>query len=69
MSTDHTPMPALTHPLPLESQLKVRMLRDNLNVCKSQLKCKRDELKRLWLEDVKYKKMLKLIDNMLSGYR
>ena len=71
------PMPESTHPLhlhamlhphPLESQMKVRMLRDNLNVCKSQLRCKRDELKRLWLEDVKYKKMLKLIDSMLSGY-
>ena len=69
MSTNHALIPALTHPLPLESQMKVRMLRDNLNVCKSQLKCKRDELKRLWLEDVKYKKMLKLIDNMLSGCR
>ncbi len=49
---------------PVDSQAKVHMLKEHLQQCKSLLKCKRDELKRLWLDDVKHKKMLKMIDNM-----
>ena len=47
-----------------ESQSKVRMLKDNLQVCKAQLRCKRDELKRLWLDEIKYKQMLKIVDQV-----
>lgn len=49
---------------PLESQMKVRMLRENLQISKSQLHCKREALKRLWFDEVKYKKMLKLVDQV-----
>ena len=48
----------------VDSQAKVHMLKNSLQVCKTQLRCKREELKRLWLDEVKYKKMLKLIDEM-----
>lgn len=40
------------------------MLKTGLTSCKTLLRCKRDELKRLWLEDVKFKHMLKMIDSM-----
>ena len=48
----------------LESQMKVRMLRENLQISKTQLHCKREALKRLWFDEVKYKKMLKLVDQV-----
>lgn len=47
-----------------ESQAKIRSVKISLSSCKSLLRCKRDELKRLWLEDVKYKNMLQMIDSM-----
>ena len=47
-----------------DSQEKIRTLKKNLQSCKSLLRCKREELKRLWLEDVRFKHMLKLIDTM-----
>ncbi|KAL5471350.1 hypothetical protein EMCRGX_G029456 [Ephydatia muelleri] len=47
-----------------ESQDKVRLVKSHLTSCKSLLRCKRDELKRLWLEDQKYKHMLKLLEKM-----
>lgn len=61
-----------------ESQDKVRLVKSHLTLCKTLLRCKRDELKRLWLEDQKYKHMLKLIEkiekvhevpNLLVKYR
>lgn len=47
-----------------DSEEKIRMLKTSLQSCKNLLRCKREELKRLWLEDVKYKHMLKMIDTM-----
>lgn len=47
-----------------DSQAKVHMLKEHLQGCKVLLKCKREELNRLWLDDIKYKKMLKMIDNV-----
>ena len=47
-----------------ESQDKIRVLKANLQSCKTLLRCKREELKRLWVDDVKYKHMLKMIDAM-----
>ena len=41
------------------------MLKTSLQSCKNLLRCKREELKRLWLEDVKYKHMLKMIDALV----
>lgn len=46
------------------SQERVRVLKTGLTSCKTLLRCKRDELKRLWLEDVKFKHMLKMIDSI-----
>ena len=48
----------------VDSQEKIRALKKNLQSCKTLLRCKREELKRLWLEDVRFKHMLKLIDTM-----
>lgn len=50
--------------IPPDSQEKVQMLKRNLRECKTLLRCKREELKRLWVEDVKFKNMLKTIDIM-----
>ena len=47
-----------------ESQLKVHQVRTSLKSCKSLLRCKREELKRLWLEDVKYKHKLQMVEVM-----
>ena len=47
-----------------DSEEKIRMLKTSLQSCKNLLRCKREELKRLWLEDVKFKHMLKMIDTM-----
>jgi len=47
-----------------DSQDRIRALKTNLKSCKNLLRCKREELKRLWLEDVKYKHMLKMIDTI-----
>ena len=47
-----------------DSQQKIRALKKNLQSSKTLLRCKREELKRLWLEDVRFKHMLKLIDTM-----
>lgn len=49
---------------PPASQIKVREVKASLKSCKSLLRCKREELKRLWLEDLKYKHMLKMIESM-----
>ena len=50
--------------LAADSQEKIRRVKASLKSCKSLLRCKREELKRLWLEDVKYKHMLQMIDSM-----
>ncbi len=57
---------APTYPCPLspDSQSRIKEVRANLKSCKSLLRCKREELKRLWLEDIKYKHMLKMIESM-----
>jgi exocyst complex component 4 len=47
-----------------DSQEKIRGLKKNLQSSKSLLRCKREELKRLWLEDVRFKHQLKLIDTI-----
>ena len=59
--------PSLTPPplpFPPESQAKIRSVKASLSHCKSLLRCKREELKRLWLDDVKFKNMLQIIDGM-----
>lgn len=48
----------------LESQLRVRMLKENLAISRTQLHCKREALKRLYFDDVKHKLMLKLLDQV-----
>ena len=39
-------------------------MKSSLNQCKMSLRFKREELKRLWLEDIKYKHMLQTIQAM-----
>lgn len=56
------PYPCLVPPP--DSQEKIKQVKTSLKSCKSLLRCKRDELKRLWLEDVKYKHMLQMIENV-----
>ncbi|KAJ8961977.1 hypothetical protein NQ314_005758 [Rhamnusium bicolor] len=43
---------------------KIRKVKENLQDCKMKLRCRRDELKSLWLEGLEYKYMLKLLDEI-----
>ena len=40
------------------AQAKVSQLKKTLLDCRTLLQCKRDDLKRLWAEDLRYKKIL-----------
>ena len=44
----------------------VQRIREKLVTCQKQLHCKRDELKRLWLESVENKQVLKMLDQVES---
>ena len=46
------------------SQEKVRAVKENLVLCKNLLHCKRDELKRLWVEGIKHKTAAVLMDEV-----
>lgn len=43
---------------------KIRKVKENLQDCKKKLRCRKEELKSLWLEGLEYKYMLKLLDEM-----
>ena len=47
-----------------ESQTRVKALKRSLVDCKGLLKCRREELKKLWMEGVECKQVLKLLDRM-----
>ena len=44
---------------------KVKVLRENLLACKSLLHCKREELKKHWMDGLEYNEVLNLLDRML----
>lgn len=43
---------------------KIRKVKENLQDCKKKLRCRKEELKSLWVEGLEYKYMLKLLDEM-----
>lgn len=43
---------------------KVKSLRENLLACKSLLHCKREELKKYWMDGLEYNEVLNLLDRM-----
>lgn len=43
---------------------KIGKVKENLQDCKKKLRCRKEELKSLWLEGLEYKYMLKLLDEM-----
>ena len=43
---------------------KVKALRENLLACKSLLHCKREELKKYWMDGLEYNEVLNLLDRM-----
>lgn len=47
-----------------ESREKITKIKENLKACKSLLRCKRDELKKLWMEGLEYKYMLQLLEEV-----
>ena len=49
-----------------ESQTRVKALKRSLVDCKGLLKCRREELKKLWMEGVECKQVLKLLDRMCN---
>lgn len=46
------------------SKEKVHTAKENLLACKKLLTCRREELKKLWLESIEYKHTLQLIGEM-----
>ena len=46
------------------SQVKVETLRNNLRDCKILLRCKRDDLQRLWKEQMEQKKIIELLEEV-----
>lgn len=47
-----------------ESRNKIKKIKDDLSSCKTLLHCKRDELRRLWIEGVEHKTMVSLLDQI-----
>lgn len=47
-----------------KSREKIRVVKENLHECKKLLSCRRDELKKLWLEGIEHKHTLQLLDEM-----
>ena len=46
------------------SQEKIKSIKGNLLSCKNLLHCKRDELRRLWIEGIKYKTVYAMMDEV-----
>ena len=51
-------------PICLDSRDKVRALKDTLNNCKNLLHCKRDDLRKHWIESMELNDVLFLLDKM-----
>lgn len=47
-----------------ESREKIHKVKENLKACKTLLRCRRDELKKLWMEGLEYKYMLQLLEEV-----
>lgn len=47
-----------------ESREKINKIKEDLSSCKTLLHCKRDELRRLWIEGVEQKTIAALLDQM-----
>jgi exocyst complex component 4 len=45
-------------------QQQLFKIREDLSSCKTLLHCKRDELRRLWIEGVEHKAMVALLDQV-----
>ncbi|KRY71835.1 Exocyst complex component 4 [Trichinella pseudospiralis] len=43
---------------------RIRMVKNNLSSCQMLLRCKRDELKKLWLESAEHKYIVKLLEQL-----
>ncbi|XP_009868335.1 PREDICTED: exocyst complex component 4-like, partial [Apaloderma vittatum] len=46
------------------SRNKIRQVKENLLSCKMLLHCKRDELRKLWIEGIEHKHVLNLLDEI-----
>lgn len=47
-----------------EAREKIKKIKDDLSSCKTLLHCKRDELRRLWIEGVEQKTMVAMLDQI-----
>ncbi|KAK2144045.1 hypothetical protein LSH36_791g00032 [Paralvinella palmiformis] len=46
------------------SQERIRAIKDNLQSCKNLMHCKRDELRKLWIDGIEYKTVVDLLDQI-----
>lgn len=54
----------VTMSLVAASQERIHAIKDNLQSCKNLLHCKRDELRKLWLEGIEHKTVVVMLDQM-----
>lgn len=47
-----------------ESRSRIKRVKENLLQCKSLLHCRQDDLRKLWIEGVEHKKILRLLDEI-----
>lgn len=47
-----------------EARTRIAMVKGQLAACRGLLHCRRDELKKLWLERVEHKQVLEMLDQM-----
>jgi exocyst complex component 4 len=47
-----------------DNRSKIAKVKENLQDCKKKLRCRRDELRNLWLEGLEYKYMLQLLEEI-----
>ncbi|RZC35473.1 exocyst complex component 4 [Asbolus verrucosus] len=47
-----------------DNRIKIAKVKENLQDCKKKLRCRRDELRNLWLEGLEYKYMLQLLEEI-----
>lgn len=46
------------------SREKINLVKENLHACKQLLHCRRDKLRKLWLEGIEHKHVLQLLNEM-----
>lgn len=52
----------------LEAKDRIKNVKNNLQSCKTLLQCKRDELRKLWVDSTEQKYILDLMEQMYGNF-